>query len=183
MSESRIVPKKNAVKGQARAKAKRVYGTIEGFKIPRKITAEAAAPRKETALDVSANTAVIINQQFGAHGAHQNRGKLRPKSPFGANMSLSRRLSRRIIQGSPLRSPMWVRLSVRRVNHYCVASKAVAIFSRLTISTASKLDFTSITQAKHTVNDDFQANNMWRKLPTKKSSAPERQEQSHSTTR
>ncbi len=106
MSESRIVPKKNAVKGQARAKAKRVYGTIEGFKIPRKITAEAAAPRKETALDVSANTAVIINQQFGAHGAHQNRGKLRPKSPFGANMSLSRRLSRRIIQGSPLRSPM-----------------------------------------------------------------------------
>jgi hypothetical protein len=40
------------------------------------------------------------------HGAHRNMGKVRPKSPPGANMSLSRRLSRKIILGSPLRSPM-----------------------------------------------------------------------------
>jgi len=85
--------KKNAGKGKAG--------------ISRKTT---KVPRKKSAALASANAAgVAANDgggQFGHHGAHRNIGKVRPKSPPGANMSLSRRLSRKIILGSPLRSPM-----------------------------------------------------------------------------
>ena len=64
-------------------------------------------PRKKSTALASARAAgVAANVGQFEHGAHRNMGKVRPKSPPGANMSLSRRLSRKIILGSPLRSPM-----------------------------------------------------------------------------
>jgi len=83
--------KKNAGKGKAGISRKTT-------KVPRKKLTALASAR---AAGVAANVG-----EFGHGGAHQNMGKVRPKSPPGANMSLSRRLSRKIILGSPLRSPM-----------------------------------------------------------------------------
>ena len=89
-SRKKNAGKKNAGKGKAG--------------IPRKV------PRKESTALASANTAGVAANvgegQFGGYAVHRDMGKVRPKSPPGANMSLSRRLSRKIIQGSPLRSPM-----------------------------------------------------------------------------
>jgi hypothetical protein len=59
-----------------------------------------------------------VGSQFGANAAHRNKGQPRPNSP-DRNMSLSRRLSRKILKGSPLKSPI----------------------------VASKLDFSDSTQA------------------------------------
>jgi len=67
--------------------------------------------------------AIAVRSEFGAHAAHRNKGQPRPKSP-DRNMSLSRRLSRKILKGSPLKSPI----------------------------VASKLDFSDTTQAKSAVN-------------------------------
>lgn len=44
--------------------------------------------------------------KFGAGAGHIRRGVIRSKSPEGKTMVLSRRLSRRIMKGSPLRSPI-----------------------------------------------------------------------------
>lgn len=41
--------------------------------------------------------------KFGVDGAHKNQGKKSKSSPMGGPMVLSRRLSRRIMKGSPLR--------------------------------------------------------------------------------
>lgn len=67
--------------------------------------------------------AIAVGSQFGANAAHRNKGQQRPKSPVG-NMTLSRRLSQKILKGSPLKSPI----------------------------VASKLDFSDTTQAKPAVN-------------------------------
>ena len=74
----------------ARAKG---AGKMEG-KIPRK---KKPQPKKST-LGAGAN--------FGADGGHKNAGRKRNKSPKGRQMVLSRRLSRRILKGTPLRSPI-----------------------------------------------------------------------------
>lgn len=111
--------------GKEAATKANAHGKIEAasFRVPRKTTkakahgttedASLRVPRKQTAFNsdgalnlTGRNTTVADGSQFGAHGAHRNKGKLQPKSPLGTNMSLSRRLSRKIIQGSPLRSPM-----------------------------------------------------------------------------
>ena len=44
--------------------------------------------------------------KFGVDGCHKHKGKHFVKSPKGAPMVLSRRLSRRIMKASPLRSPI-----------------------------------------------------------------------------
>ena len=44
--------------------------------------------------------------KFGVDGCHKHKGKHFVKSPKGAPMILSRRLSRRIMKASPLRSPI-----------------------------------------------------------------------------
>ena len=44
--------------------------------------------------------------KFGANVGPARRGTVRTKSPAGKKMILSRRLSRRIMKGSPLRSPI-----------------------------------------------------------------------------
>ena len=46
------------------------------------------------------------NVKFGVEGEHKYKGKRFKPSPKGAPMVLSRRLSRRIIKSSPLRSPI-----------------------------------------------------------------------------
>ncbi len=96
--------KKRAGKGGAtKAKATRRGTNIDGanLRIPRKTTMA-----EEAHGTVDGATTEYGRSQFGAYGAHPNKGRIRPRSPKGANMCLSRRLSRKIIQGSPLRSPM-----------------------------------------------------------------------------
>lgn len=44
--------------------------------------------------------------KFGEVAGHRNRGRKRPNSPAGQPMVLSRRLSRKIMKASPLRSPI-----------------------------------------------------------------------------
>ena len=44
--------------------------------------------------------------KFGVDGCHKHKGRHFVKSPKGAPMVLSRRLSRRIMKASPLRSPI-----------------------------------------------------------------------------
>lgn len=63
-------------------------------------------PRKPTT-HKNADAPIRFNCRFGAVGLHRNHGKLLPKSPRGNQMTLSRRLSRRILKASP-GSPMWV---------------------------------------------------------------------------
>ena len=102
--------------GKEAATKANAHGKIEAasFRVPRKTKAKAHGTTEQTAFNsdgahlylTGRNTTVADGSQFGAHGAHRNKGKLQPKSPLGTNMSLSRRLSRKIIQGSPLRSPM-----------------------------------------------------------------------------
>lgn len=81
------------------------------------------APIKNDTAEPTDKVAIAVRSEFGAHAAHRNKGQPRPKSP-DRNMSLSRRLSRKILKGSPLKSPI----------------------------VASKLDFSDTTQAKPAVN-------------------------------
>lgn len=46
------------------------------------------------------------DRNFGRGGKHKLAGKLRPRSPRGGPMRLSYRLSRKIRNGSPLKSPI-----------------------------------------------------------------------------
>lgn len=104
MAVNRIASKKKRAGKGGATKAKATHGTsIDGanFRIPRKTTMA-----KEAHGTADGATTEHGRSQFGAYGAHPNKGRIPPRSPKGANMSLSRRLSRKIIQGSPLRSPM-----------------------------------------------------------------------------
>ena len=47
-----------------------------------------------------------VGFKFGEVAGHRNRGRKRPNSPAGKPMVLSRRLSRKIMKASPLRSPI-----------------------------------------------------------------------------
>mmetsp|Transcript_10062 Transcript_10062/g.18097 ORF Transcript_10062/g.18097 Transcript_10062/m.18097 type:complete len:190 (+) Transcript_10062:156-725(+) len=79
------IPRKAPVKGKT-------YGK-NAQKIPRKV------------LGKIKNT-IAGGFKFGDYGGHQGHGGIRSKSPAGRPMVLSRRLSRRITRGSPLRSPI-----------------------------------------------------------------------------
>jgi len=81
-------------RGKPPAKGKKAYGK-SGKQVPRK----AMANVKNTIGD-------IAGFKFGAYAGHRNQGRIRSRSPAGKAMVLSRRLSRRIVKGSPLRSPM-----------------------------------------------------------------------------
>ena len=62
-------------------------------------------PRKATFAKSKKATKKTVN--FGAQGAaHKNKGVARRKSPKGKPMVLSRRLSRRIMKGTPMKSPI-----------------------------------------------------------------------------
>ena len=63
-------------------------------------------PRKPST-HKKADAPIRFNCRFGAVSFHRNHGKIHPKSPRGNQMTLSRRLSRRILKDSP-GSPMWV---------------------------------------------------------------------------
>lgn len=61
-------------------------------------------PRKPST-HKKADAPIRFNCRFGAVSFHRNHGKIHPKSPRGNQMTLSRRLSRRILRDSP-GSPM-----------------------------------------------------------------------------
>ena len=90
-------------KAEANASTKDNDARNKENKVPRKKTEQkkpSKIPRKDTINEIG-------GQKFGrAAAAHKNKGKVRTKSPKGGPMVLSRRLSRRILKGSPLRSPI-----------------------------------------------------------------------------
>lgn len=99
--------------GAARKKAEAKASTQDNKenKVPRKAPVkgktESKIPRKVAPAKAKHTINEIGGQQFGrAAAAHKNKGKVRTKSPKGGPMVLSRRLSRRILKGSPLRSPI-----------------------------------------------------------------------------
>jgi len=49
---------------------------------------------------------IKVVREFGKYGYHKNKGRPWPRSPPGNHMSLSRRLSRQILKGSPIGSPI-----------------------------------------------------------------------------
>jgi hypothetical protein len=49
---------------------------------------------------------IKVAREFGQYGYHKNKGKIYPRTPPGNHMTLSRRLSRQILKGSPIGSPI-----------------------------------------------------------------------------
>ena len=97
--------------GAARKKAEDNDARNKENKVPRKAPVkgktESKIPRKVAPAKAKHTINEIGGQKFGrAAAAHKNKGKVRTKSPKGGPMVLSRRLSRRILKGSPLRSPI-----------------------------------------------------------------------------